>query len=131
VRLARQGRAASSRRKRPLALDGSGTLTVGTASAADPGVLSARDWIAFNGKVSATDPRLADARAPTADSPLYIQNLGGRFMQKASFAITGNGRLDGNLAVGGYAAATDFIPSARAGLVIDLYDSLWPSGRSL
>jgi hypothetical protein len=46
--------------------------------------------------VLTTDARLTDARAPTTGSPNYIQNQNAG-VQNASFNITGNGVIGGNL----------------------------------
>src|SRR5262249_20952326 len=45
------------------------------------------------------DPRLADARAPTPNSPDYIQNS--MAPQNASFNVTGAGTVGGDVLVGG------------------------------
>ncbi|MFU8803659.1 MAG: pyocin knob domain-containing protein [Bradymonadaceae bacterium] len=53
------------------------------------------------------DPRLSDARAPTADSEHYIQNQSAG-NQDASFRISGDGRVGGNLQVAGQVRAESF-----------------------
>ncbi len=53
--------------------------------------------------VQTTDSRLADARAPTGGSPLYIQN--GTVPQAAAFNITGSGAVGGAFTSAGAIAA--------------------------
>lgn len=114
----------------PLALDSSGNLTIPTADAADAGVLSPTDWQAFHAKLDSLgtgtaidiggtarsptvsvhfgsggavadgDPRLSDARAPTAGSGNYIQNAPGS-AQNANINITGSATIGGNFAFSG------------------------------
>lgn len=71
----------------PLQLDGAGRLSIATASASSPGALSAADWAGFDAKVSGSDPRLSDARAPLPGSAAYIQN--GTAPQAGDLHVTG------------------------------------------
>jgi hypothetical protein len=97
----------------PLHLDG-GTLSIDTATAFDAGVLTASDWTAFNNKVSPTDPRLSDARAPSAGSSFYLQ-ASPASPQAANLSISGAGYFGSTVSVDGGVAATSFTGSG-AGL---------------
>lgn len=76
---------------------GSGLVDVGS----DGGVVVLGvDFGAGPGQAArGNDSRLSDARAPTAGSPLYLQN--GTTAQAASFNISGSGAIGGDLTVGG------------------------------
>lgn len=54
--------------------------------------------VAASQYVQTTDPRMTDARTPTAGSANYIQNT--TTQQAANFNINGNGSIGGNLGVG-------------------------------
>jgi hypothetical protein len=97
----------------PLHLDG-GTLSIDTANAFDAGVLSAADWTTFNNKISSTDPRLSDARAPTAGSSFYLQ-ASPSSPQAANLSIAGTGFFGSSVTVDGGVAANSFTGSG-AGL---------------
>lgn len=60
--------------------------------------------VAASQYVVTTDPRMTDARPPTAGSSFYIRNQ--TAPQTADFNIAGSGMLSGNLAVGGTLSAT-------------------------
>ena len=57
--------------------------------------------VAASQYVLTTDSRLSDARPPTAGSSNYIQNNSTSSAQSASFDISGNGTLGGNLMAAG------------------------------
>ena len=97
----------------PLHLDG-GTLSIDTATAFDAGVLTAADWTTFNNKVSSTDPRLSDARAPSAGSSFYLQ-ASPASPQAANLSISGTGFFGSSVSVDGGVSATSFTGSG-AGL---------------
>ena len=98
----------------PLVLSGAGDIAIAQASATTAGALSPADWSRFDAKVSATDPRLSDARAPLAGSAFYIQN--GATAQPASFDVTGDGRVGGTLVVNGALTVGGNIAGSGAGL---------------
>lgn len=60
--------------------------------------------VAANQYVQTNDPRLSDARPPTPGSANYIQNTSTQ--QAASFNISGNGLVGGNVGIGTSAPAT-------------------------
>src|SRR5687768_11940622 len=51
--------------------------------------------------VQTTDPRMTDARTPTAGSASYIQNQNAGPQPSSSFNISGGGAMGGNLSVNG------------------------------
>lgn len=76
------------------------TISIPPATASADGFLTSSDWSLFNSKVSSTDPRLSDPRAPTAGSAHYIQNQTAT-PQSAGFNITGNATVGSTLQVDG------------------------------
>lgn len=77
------------------------------SSSADTAVDSTQlGGVAANQYVVTTDPRMTDARAPTAGSPNYIQNT--TTLQASNFNITGNGTVGSTLSGNILNAATQF-----------------------
>jgi Chaperone of endosialidase len=79
-------------------------IRAGSATSADNATQLA--GVAAGQYVQTTDPRLTDARTPTAGSGNYIQN--GSNQQTANFNISGNGTAGGGLSGNSVNSSTDY-----------------------
>lgn len=80
--------------------------------------------VAANQYVQTTDPRLTDARTPTAGSPNYIQNQNTGAQAASNFNISGNGTAGGTLTGNTLDATTQLnINGVRAFTINGLYST--------